>query len=367
MAVTISADLNLDGFLTWVNINGLTPGVRIDVMRMQLRYAGDDDTGSPRYHRELPDRRKHWTSVAHRVGWEAPAANVRFRDYEPLRRPFSYFVVESDLVGPAEYNYNDEPRYPLDRGVLDSQVIHFNRVGLGATAAHGGEIVMRSTWELGLWTDVCVYDLSVGYKSRGSELTVLKREDPMFIADTRESRRGTITLLTNRMGQYHDLRRMLFPRTGRIRPVTLNSGGDSTMLLDDMDILPLDVQVEQATQSDPDLRFFHIDFIETDAAGPKMRRSGDNEDHTEEPSASFNISDTTPAVGDWVTLTDTSDGQLDEHDWTMSEKTTDNRIGKLAGAGPHKVQFGRRGKKLVKLRVNGPQGADVKVREIVVG
>jgi hypothetical protein len=365
MPITISVTMNVEGSLTKVTLAGLTTGVFYDVMRQQLRYTGDDDTGQPTYHRELPDRRKLWTSVAHRVGWQAPASTVTFRDYEPLRRPFRYFVVESEDVGPAEYDWRHEPGgYPVSRGVLDDEVIHFNRAA-GSTA-HAGEIMMRSTWELGLWTDACVYDFDVGYKSRGAELTVMKREDPLFIADTRESRRGSITLVTDRLGTYHDLRRMLFPANGRIRPVTLNSGGDSTMLLDDMDIIPLDVQIEQATQWDPDTRFFHIDFIETDATSAKIRRSGDHDDITSEPVANFTISDPAPSRGQWVTLTDTSTGLMDEWDWSLSHKTMDNKIGKFHTQGPHKIRFGDRGKKLVKLRVNGPNGADVNVKPITV-
>jgi hypothetical protein len=368
MPIGISASLNVNGFLTTVTLTGLTPGTRYDVMRLQLRFTGDDDTGNPTYHRELPDRRKLWSSVAHRVGWPAPVAVVKFRDYEPLRRPFSYFVVPSAAVGPADYDWANEGRYPLSRGVLDDQVVHFNRAAFGGAAKpRPGEIMMRSTWELGLWTDACVYDFDVGYQARGSELTVMKREDPMFIADTRESRRGTLTLMTDRLGQYHDLRRMLFPANGRIRPVTLNSGGDSTMMLDDMDIIPLDVTVEQATQSDPDLRFIHIDFIETDATGVKLKRSGDNDNFTVEPVANFTLSDGSPSISQWLTLTDTSTGALDEWDWTLSHKSMDNRIAKFSGQGPHKVRFGSYGKKIIKLRVNGPEGADVQFKEFTVG
>ena len=365
MVVAINATMNVPGTLCKVQLTGLTPGIRYDIMRLALRFTGPNQTDTPTYHRELPDRRKLWTGVAHRVNWEAPAASVTFKDYEPLKRAFKYFVVESELVGPAEYDWRHESGpYPISRGVLDNEVIHFNRTPGNITVP--GEVLMRSTWLLGLWTDVCVYDFQVGYRSKGSELQVMQREDPLFIADTRETRRGTITLMTDRLGQYHDLRRMLFPANGRIRPVSFHSGGDPTMLLDDMVVIPLDVQIEQATQSNPDMRFFHIDFVEVDAASPRIKRAGDREDWTSEPVANFTISDPTPARNQWITLTSTSTGSLDEWDWTLSGGSVDNKIGKFHTEGPHEVRFNNRGIKHIKLRVDGPEGADVTVKQVDV-
>lgn len=365
MAIVITANPNAEGSLCRVHVTGLTPGVLYSMLRLQMRYVGEDDEGTPHYHRELPDRRHLWHAVAHRVGWQAPAASVTFRDYEPLRRPFRYFIVETDLRGPYEYDWkhNDGP-YPVSRGVLGDQVIHLNHEP--GRILVKGEVVLRSTWELGLWTDVCVYDLNVGYKFRGNELAVMQREDPLIIADTRETRRGTLTLLTDRLGQYHDLRRMLFPATGRIRPITVHSGGDSTMLLDDMRVIPLDVEIEQATQADPDRRFFHIDFVEVDDTAPHIKRVGDPDNWTDEPTANFTISDTTPARNQWITLTDNSDGLIEEWDWTLHGRTHDNRIGKFGGQGPHKLRYPNKGIKQIKLRINGPEGADVIVKEVEV-
>lgn len=369
MAVTIDVTTDeLETLFVEVTLNGLTIGTRYDVMRLEYRYLGDDDMGVPQYDRELPDRRALWSAVAHRVGWEATATTHTFRDYEVPMRPTVFFVVPSSAVGPSEYDWALGD-YPLDRGVVSSNIVHFNRdldMALAPVLMPRGAVVVRSTVELGLWVSCCVYDFDVRYPARGSEMAIMGRQYPMYVADTREARRGSLTVKTDTLGQYDDLRRIMFPSDGRIQPVILNSGYDATLLLDDARIIPLDVHVEQATQWDADIRFVTVDFVEIDPTAPLVRRSGDNDTLTTKPKAQFTISDTTPRRDQWITLTDTSTGQFDSWDWTI-ERGSNNRVSKFYTPGPHKIRFSKRGDRSIKLRVYGSQqGAHSRTKQVTV-
>jgi hypothetical protein len=348
----------LDGLTVDVTLTGLVVGTRYDVYRLQLRYLGDDvDTGAPLYERDLPDNKAYWSAVAHRVAWQAPAGPWTFRDYEPLTRPFSYFLVETSAVGPFDYSWASGD-YPTSRGVLSPTVIHFNRdadVALGLGSAGGGGVVVRSTSELGLWVAACVYDFDTRYVARGTELAVLGRRYPMYVADTREARRGTLVLKTDTQGQYEDLRRIVFPQDGRIRPVILNSGGDSTLLLDDARVIPLDVRIEQATHQNAAVRFVTIDYVEVDPSAPLLVRTGDNDNLVNPPKATFTVSDATPNRNQTVTLTSTSTGQFAKFDWTIG-RGSENKPSKFYGPGPYKVRWSSAGRRQVKLRVYGAPG-----------
>jgi PKD repeat protein len=121
-----------------------------------------------------------------------------------------------------------------------------------------------------------------------------------------------------------------------------------------MRCIPLDVEVEQATQADADLRYVHIDYVEIDGSAPLIRRTGDNDQLTDPPNANFTISDSTPARNQWITLTDTSTGQGDDWDWVIEQgKQTDNKVGKFYTQGPHKVRWRSRGRMTIKLRFGG--------------
>jgi tape measure domain-containing protein len=358
MALNITIEKeDLETLFVRVHLSGMTPGVRYDVMRLQLRYLGKDDAGTRLYERELPDRRALWSSVAHRVGWEAPAAGADFRDFECPKRPTKYFVVRSDQVGPHEWDFGDG-RYPVGRGVLDNQVVHFNQdirdLHLNADP-DDGHVLVRSVHELAHYAECCVVELDgPRYTARVNEIAVMGTEYPVMISDTREARRGTVTLLVHNLGQYNALRRVVFPASGRIRPFIMNSGGDAALLLDDMRCIPLDVEIEQATPADGDTRYVHIDYVEIDPSAPLIRRIGDNDALTNPPNANFSISDTSPARNQWITLTDTSTGQGDDWEWTIERgRETDNKVGKWYTDGPHKVRWALRGQKTVKLRFGG--------------
>ena len=101
--------------------------------RLQVQHVHDDpDTGQPVYNRELPDSAAVcWSSVAHRVGWQPAAANANFRrTFECPRRPTRYFIVETDLTAPFEYDW-DNGNYPLSRGVLSDDVVHASTATCG--------------------------------------------------------------------------------------------------------------------------------------------------------------------------------------------------------------------------------------------
>lgn len=364
VGITVTKDA-VETLAVEIGLTGLTVGTRYDVHRLQLRYLGDDDFGDPMYERELPDRKSLWSAVAHRVGWAAPATTATFRDYECPLRPTAYFVVPTASVGPYGYDWSDGD-YPLDRGVLSSTVVHWSHDLFQAGGKlQTGAVFVRSTAELSLFVDACVYDFNVHYPARGTEHAVMGRQYPMYVADTREARRGTLTLRTDTLGQYDDLRRIVFPATGRIHPVIFNSGPDATLLLDDLWLIPLDVEVQQATHSSADVRFILIDYVEVDPTAPLLQRTGDNDTLTQKPVANFTISNANPKSGDWITLTDTSTGQFTGWDWTI-DRGSNNKVAKFYTQGPHPVRFTQRGKKTVKLRVYGPQGAHTRTRTVNV-
>lgn len=369
VAITVIRE-DLETLFVRLQITGLQTDARYDLFRLQMRYEGDDpDTGLPEYSRELPDRRGLWFAVGHRMGWLPSATTVSVRDFECPRRPIKYFIVRSLAGGPHEWDFSDG-RYPTSRGVLDDEIIHFNRDLREANLRvepSDNHLLVRSTAELGLYVSCCVVEMDgPTYTARGQEHAVMGSQYPVYVADSREARRGRVTLLTRDLGDYNDLRRIVFPASGRIRPIIFNSNGDSTLLLDDMRVVPLDVRVEQALPADPDLRYVHIDYIEDDPSTPLVQRIGDNEDLTVAPTADFSISDATPAVGQTITLTDTSTGQGDDWDWTLP-KGTQIKIGKVYRRGPLKVAWRSRGKKYVKLRFGGSgQGYHTRTKTIEV-
>lgn len=362
---------DLEHLSVTINLTGLTAGTKYDLYRLTYRYLGDDEvTEDPIYERILPDRRKNWSSVAHRVGWAPAGTTANITDYECPRRPTRYFLVLSSSVGPYEYDF-DNGNYPLSRGVIDNETVHFNR-DLRIALNEGrpidtGDIVVRSTHELGKYATACVVSMDpLVYKARGNEFAVMGNQYPVFVTDTRESSRGSITLLSRDLDDYESLHQIVFPPNGRIRPIILNAGGDPAMLLHDIRVLPMDVSIEQATPTNADLRFIKIDYVEIDPTAPLVKRSGDNDNLVNHPNAHVNISDHSPRRGQRVTLTDASTGQYDSWEWTIS-KGSGNKVGKFYGPGPYHVRWHSGGVKTIKLRVSGSgAGADVITKWITV-
>ena len=372
MAIAITPTPDELGLLCDVQVSGLTVGTRYDVLRRAIAYQGDDETGAGLYDLPLPDREAYWSSVAHRVAWEAPTATVHFRDYEPPLTPFSYFIVPSSSVGPPEWDF-DNGDYPLSRGTLDNDIVHINYLlshtvdpDTGQIEERHPSVVIRSTADLATYVESCIFDFQdLKYQARGTEMAVMRRQYPVYVADTREARRGSIILAVNTLDQYDQVRNIVFPSNGRMRPIRLDVIGNRPLLLDNVKALPLDVTVEQATKNDPDLRNNTVDFIEIGPMSPLDQRSGDNDDLVNVPHAHFTVSDMTPAKGQQVTLTDTSGGQYDHWRWSM-ERGSSNKNSVFHGEGPHKVHFNSRGKHVIKLRVSGPVGASVTRHTVTV-
>jgi hypothetical protein len=370
MAIGINVTkTDLEHLAVTIRLTGLSTSTHYDLMRMQMRYLGDDGD-DPVYERIIPDRRKNWSAVAHRVGWEPANPNPFIHDYECPRRPVKYFLVESDKVGPYEFDF-DNGNYPLSRGVIDDEVVHFNRdlrIALNkGKPIDTGDIVVRSTHELGKYATACVVSMDpLVYKARGNEFAVMGSQYPVFVADTREASRGSITVLARDLDDYESLHQIVFPPNGRIRPIILNAGGDPAMLLHDIRVLPMDISIEQATPTNADLRFVKIDYIEIDPTAPLVRRSGDNDDFVNKPNADIRISDHSPRRGQRVTLTDISTGQYDTWEWTIG-RGTGNKVGRFYGPGPYHVHWDSGGVKTIKLRVYGSgAGADVVTKRITV-
>ena len=370
IGITITSH-DLETLSVDLSVTGLSVGIRYDVYRLQLRFLGYNDLGKRIYERELPDRLVLWSSVAHRVGWKATSTSHTFRDYETPVRPTVWFIVPSESIGPVEYADWSTP-YPIERGAITpyAQAVHFAQDEEEANLGGGflnGTVVVRSTDILAQYAVCCVVDIDVKYVARGTEMAVIGKQFPIWISDTREARRGTLTLLTSDIGQYDALRTILFPSSGLVRPVQLNSGGSNTLLLDDMRLLPLDVSVEQATHANSQKRYIHVDFIETDPSVPLIRRIGDNDTLVSAPTSKFAISDTTPARRQWVTLSDAGTGQYDTWDWSIGDAAhSSNKVGHFYTRGPHKVYWALRGKKNVKLKVSGPAGASTRTLQVTV-
>lgn len=368
MAVAIATVVDTPAIAVDVTLTGLVVGTQYDVFRLNHRYLGDDpDTAAPIYEQELPDRKGFWRAVGHRVGWTAPTATATFRDYEAPLRPFKYFVVETSKVSPYEYDWS-AGNYPLSRGVLGVDVIHFHRliVQLEGPLAPG-HIMFRSTDELALFRTFCVVEAAdLRYTARGTELAVIGQPYPVFVADTREARRGSLVLLASDLGEYDSLRRIVFPVSGQIRPVIMNAGGDPVMLLDDAVVVPLDVSIEQATQRNADKRFIRFDYVEVDPTAPLYKRVGDNDSLATAPHAAFTIApSTTPNAGQTVTFTNTSTGTYQNVEWTFDTPNSNN-IGKSFKSGPQKVKWTTKGRKTIKLRVYGTDGASTISKTITV-
>jgi hypothetical protein len=370
MAVAITQTVNAEGMIVDCTITGLTAGTSYDVVRLQHRYVGDDpDTGIPEYEREDPDRKALWSSVAHRQNWKVLGTTLKFRDYEAPIRPFRYFIVPTASVGPFEYNWATGVDYPVSRGTL-GPIAHINYV---LDNKPRGTVLIRSTAQLGHWVQTCIQDLpEIKYTARGTELAVLGSQYPVYVADTREARRGSIVFTTNTLGQYNDLRAIVFPSTGKIQRVVFDSLGEESLLLDNMVVMPLDVQVEQASKSSIDLRFITIEYVEVDPSSAAVQRAGDNDDLVAVANANFSISDTTPKTNQVITLTDASyasDGaQIIKWDWSFERFSGGKSVyGKSYTKGPHKIHFGKKGKHKIKLRVTAQNGsADVVVKTVTV-
>jgi hypothetical protein len=357
------ANLSVD-----LHLSGLVVGTRYDLMRLQVRSVGTDALGAPVYNREIPDRAALWSAVAHRVSWLATDTVADVRDYEAAMRPTMYFLVESSLVGPYEYTTWETP-YPVERGVLCPTIVHFDRdlaLLMGSGERQKGHILVRSTADLGKYVSCCVVDIpELKYTARGSEMSVIGSQYPVYVSDTREARRGSIILKIDSLGAFNDLRQILFPSTGVIRPVVLNAGSEPTMLLDDMRVVPLDISVEQITHSDPSLRYLTMDYVEVDPTTPLVQRTGDNDTLVSAPAANFTLSDTTPAKNQWITLTNTSTGSYDSYDWTVAQ-AANNPMSKFYTAGPHQVRWAAKGTFAVTLRVYGLAGAHTKTTNVTV-
>lgn len=370
MAIGISVTKeDLETLTTRLALSGLTAGTKYDVYRMQWRNLGKNDSGARVYEREVPDRRALWSAVGHRINWTAPGATATFRDFECPLRPTRYFLVPTASVGPHEYDFGDGT-YPLARGALSAELVHWSGDLADANADPGeGHLTFRSVHELAHYATTCLVEMEgPTYTARANEFAVMGTEYPVIVSDTREARRGSFTVMTRNLGQYNALRRIVFPASGRIRPVLVQAGGDRVLLLDDMRIIPLDVEAEQTTRRDPDTRYLTIEYVEADPTTPLIARAGDNDALAgSAPVANFGISDTTPAVGEWVTLTDTSTGTGTDWEWTV-DNAADNQVGKFYTQGPHKVRFGGPGEKAVKLRFGGGgEGYNSRVKLIRVG
>lgn len=354
-----------------VTITGLTVGERYDVYRLAQSWNEDDDV----YDRIIPDRRSYWSIVAHRRSWEATGTTRSFRDYEAPMKPIKYFIVRTDQTAPFEYDWTGGD-YPLSRGDLSTQVVHLQREQEALFAIDDapieGNLVLRSTSDLGLWADACLYDMDVvRYTARGTEFPVIGRQFPIYVADSREARRGTMTLMTKDMVEYDEIREIVYPQTGRISPIWVHAANDKVAILDDMVIVPLDIDVEVAGVADPNRRFITIDFVEIDPSMGLPQRTGDNDDLVTPPKANFAATDYTPNRKQKVTLTDASTGQFDNWKWTISRKIKGkDRVkdgGYRYGEGPHQVSWGASAKHYVTLRVWGPYGASTRKKYFKVG
>jgi hypothetical protein len=358
LGLTVTKETPEEGYVV-LQATGMTAGTKYDVFRLQLRRQ-INDLGLPIYERIYPDHRGLWTAVQHRVGWTAPATTATFRDYDTPLRPTQYFIVPTASVSPYEYA-DWGVAYPVSRGFLNTTVVDFWWDLKGTPANKPGIIRVRSVAHAAKFVDACVVEMGdIKYTARGTELAVMGSQYPVYVGDVREARRGSIVLKCGSLAEFDDLRNIVFPPTGKIWPVIFNSASEPPLILNDMRVIPLDVTLEQATASDAALRYLHIDYVEINPTAPLAHRVGDNDDLVNAPKANFTVSDATPAVNQWVTLTDTSTGQYDSWDWTVPGNAAAYALGfpsggtpKFQSAGPHRVMWARPGTYAVKLWVGG--------------
>ena len=264
--------------------------------------------------------------------------------------------MPSSSIGPFEHDY--KTNYPLSRGYLCPEVVHLGQL---LADAPPGYILLRSTAEPLKFAKVCVVEMDeVKYTARGTELAVMGSQFPVYVADTREARRGSIVVKIKGDGAYSVLRDVVFPSSGAIWPIILQRASWPNPLFEDMKVIPLDVTVEQPSKANPFLRFVRIDFVEIDPTSPLLRRTGDNDDAIALPKASFSMSDTTPARNQWITLTDTSTGQYDQWEWIIPGAGLPNVSGgagtaRSSAQGPHQVYWVAKGTYEVSLRVYGTE------------
>jgi hypothetical protein len=348
-----------------VNLTGLTVGTKYDLMRLHLHHTGYNSVGTPLYERWMPDRKTLWSAVAHRVGWTATKTSHSVIDYDVNLTPHQYFIVATSAEGPFEYTNWAVP-YPTSRGYLHPVVTHLGEL---LRDEPPGFILLRSTNEPLKFVKVCVVEVDeMKYTARGTELAVMGNQYPVYIADTRQARRGSIVVKITGDGAYNTLRDVVFPNTGAIWPVILQRASWPNPLFEDMKVIPLDVTVEQPTKANPFVRFARIDFVEVDPTSPLLRRTGDNDDAIAVPKANFTLSDTTPARNQWITLTDTSTGQYDQWDWNVPGNTAIYATGyafpiiggtgpgaRFQTKGPHQVIWAQAGTYEVSLRVYGTE------------
>ena len=343
-----------------VTISGLTVGVAYDVMRLTYAYDGlDASTGDPVYSRRTPDRREFWQAVGGRVDWHPETATVTFRDYEATVRPFAYYVVES-ADSPRFHDFRTFGDYDETVGVLDDAVVFLGRLDetIGV-----GEVIVRSTVEPGSYWRGCVYDVEqLTYAARGSRLDVLGTPFPVYVAATRQARQGRLILTTRNLDDLDDLRAIAYPPDGLIAPVAVQASGGSSLLLDDLLAVPLDVVVDQATQNTPDIRFVTIGFVEVDPSLGFGSRVADQASSTP-PVASFTATDLDVAVGEVVTFTDTSTGSYTAREWRV--ETPGGKVAKLTGATINR-KWTRRGTYDVRFRAFGPYGSDWATRKTIM-
>jgi hypothetical protein len=351
LGLTVTKETPEEGYVV-LQATGMTAGTKYDVFRLQVRRV-IGDTGTPSYEREYPDHRALWTAVQHRVGWTAPAATATFRDYDTPLRSTQYFIVASSAVGPYEYADWGTP-YPVSRGYLNPAVVDFWWDLKGTPGENPGIVRVRSVAHAAKYVDACVVEMGdIKYTARGTELAVMGSQFPVFVGDVREARRGSIVLKCSNLDELNALRAIVFPPTGKIWPVIFNAASEPPLILNDLRVVPLDVTVEQATATDPALRFLRIDFVEIDPTAALSHRVGDNDDLVNAPKADFTVSTLTPAIGQWVTLTDTSTGQFDSWQWTVPGNSALYALNTFNTKGPHKVMWNKPGSYAVKLWVGG--------------
>ena len=363
-----------------VQLTGLTPGVKYDVLRMRVQRH-ISSAGTPTYTRIFPDRKAYWSSVAHRVGWTAPSATVTFNDYETPITSVQYFIVEASKTSPFEWDW-DRGDYPVTTGILSPTVDFWWDLTSTPGANQQGQIRIRSTAHAQKYFDACVVEMGdMKYTARGTELAVLGNPYPLYVADVRESRRGSIIVKCSSLADVLELQRIVFPANGKVWPIVFNSASEPALIANDMTVIPLDITIEQATPNDVNLRFVHIDYVEIDPTTPLMIRVKDNVPN--HPDARFSISDTTPAVNQKIVLTDASTGQFDRWHWytpgayeglvsapEVNNPPTSRRVNKFIGQGPWEIFYRTRGKHKIKLWVGDqtPEttaGADV-IKKIIV-
>lgn len=343
--------VNHEGFMATFAVSGLSTSHGYDVMRVV-----EPDPGNEMLPPTRDDERKYQV-VGHRRNWVPGASSIKIRDYEASLRPYRLAVYDSAQTTPADWDFA-YGGYGGPGPLAVSDVVTITPPECGA--------LLRSTVQPAFWVPVKVADVQqLTYPARAAQHKIIGSRFPVFINDRREGRHiDRITLYTSTLTDAYDLHNLLIPETGRIYPLWLRTSDADRMLLADLCFMPQDIEVEPVSKSEPWRKWFHLEVTEIDTRSLVPRRGNDGST-ADPPNAVITGGPLKGKAPLRVNLNgNSSTGTISSWRWDFN--TAGSAYGTSTKANPPEVTYRKRGTYTVKLTVDGPLGADVTTRKVVV-